>query len=145
MTIINIDGDILSIVTKPKIGFQTYVDVIKFVNNSAPSGLNPKTIIEPTGAEVSRIKLSHDPSAIAFYVTSPSTFTGFSGFILSDDFEIEDTVEFYCGHTDPEGLEGSLVSDNSGHDIIFTADTQKLIVVKKIFSGTGNDWFTYRI
>lgn len=123
MTTINIDGDIIGIVTKPKIGFMTYTDAL------TPT---PATVIEPTGAKTSIIGLGNTTTG----------FSNTSNFILSDDFEIGDIVEIYSTDLMNDGSSVQ-VYDTSNNVIFSTSSTTAFKVARKVFSGTGHDWFTY--
>src|SRR5882724_9185705 len=145
MTDILVDGNIISIKTNQKVVSTTYEDVLKYIDNNLSLGLNDKTIIEPTGASLSIISLSHNADSVVTAIAAGGNFAGFSGFVLSDDFKIGDSIEVYITLANPSFNAEILIYDNtSSNPVIVTADTHKLIAAKKIFSGTGNDWFTYR-
>src|SRR6266496_410639 len=144
MTEIAIDGNIVSIKTKLKSAYAIYEDELRCVDNNPASGTNPRTVIESTGASVSIIGLTHSEASLNVALSSGGNFAGFSGFVLSDNFEIGDVVEVYK-IPDVINLGGStevFITDSSGHIQISTSAEHSFHVIKKAFSGTGNDWFT---
>jgi len=112
MTAIAIDGDIISIETKLKIGFGEYTNV-HYVNETTE-----RPTIDPTGASVSIINL------ISVGVSTP-----YVGFIISDDFEIGDVVEFH-------GI-GSIYS--SSNQSLATVNSGVVTIIRKI---AVNAWTT---
>ena len=147
MTEIAIDGDIINITTKAKSAYATYEVGLKYVDNNPALGLNPKVTIEPTEAAISIIGLAHSEAALNVMLSAGGNFAGFGSFILSDNFEIGDVVEVYKipNIVNVGGSTSAFLTDSSGHVQIDTTEERKLIVVKKAFSGTTNDWFTYRV
>jgi hypothetical protein len=145
MTEFNIDGEIVIVKTKPKVIYAIYEDGLHYIDNNPLLGENSKTIIEPTGAFLSIIGLAHSEISLNIALANSGNFGGFSGFILSDNFEIGDIVEIYKV-SDIVNLGGSteaFITDSDGHTQIGTSNTHSFHVIKKVFSGTGNDWFTY--
>lgn len=132
MTNIPITGKIISVeVTDEEAPFS-------YAEYSDDSSTDPKTIIEPTGNRISLIKLVHSIGVV----------DSGAGFILSDDFEIGDIVEFFSVTNNPPYGTQVQVYDNNNHNLLLIGSSdpiRKVSVVKKVFSETGNDWIVYGI
>jgi len=138
MTNIAIPGKIISIEVEDEtpFGYAEYLDGFQYPNYPDTTTQGPKTVIEPTGNSVSLVKLSHGG------IGDNNGNSNSAGFILSDDFEVGDVVECY-GVVDPPYGGQFQVYDNSGHALLLISSSPVVKIVKtvkKVFSGTGNDW-----